>query len=140
MLNYLRFSFVSAFFLALMACSSAPDTALVENALSKRLAEAHLDTLFAVHDVTIRERSEEQGRQQLTVDYQLLAKMNLEAFVQTIREDDTLNGMDKFAMMMVAGAVRMEHGDVKEGDTFPVSQEMTFVESEEGEWFTEEIQ
>ncbi|MCG8392361.1 MAG: hypothetical protein MI745_04700 [Pseudomonadales bacterium] len=124
---------VLLFAVLVAACSRTPDTGDARKALQAELENAHLAELLAVTDVEKHNGYEDSdGRYTVEVSYSLEAMDDLEGYSNKIKGDETLSGMDRFAMIMTLSALRMEHGNFKKGDTFQRQRVLTFRDTEKG--------
>ncbi|EKF74220.1 hypothetical protein A11A3_09480 [Alcanivorax hongdengensis A-11-3] len=121
------------FALLATACSRTPDAADAQKALQAELKHAHLQQLLEVKDVKKDNGYQAgDGLYTLEVSYTLKAKQGLGEYTDQVKGDESLSGLDRFAMVMTLGALRMEHGDFEKGDTFNRQRSITFHDTEKG--------
>ncbi|MFP1682494.1 hypothetical protein ACLD0W_08265 [Alloalcanivorax sp. C16-1] len=118
----------------LAACSDTPDNGTVREALNQELRTAHLDELLEVTEVEIVNAYPQENEDQYTLDvlYTLEARQGLSDYSKAVKQDDSRNAVDRFAMVMALSAVRIEFGNFEAGDTFRQERRLDLQRGENG--------
>ncbi|MCK0155082.1 hypothetical protein MWU49_15310 [Alcanivorax sp. S6407] len=133
MTQYARVAFLLAVTLFMAACSQTPGESDARKVLQAELESAHLAELLKINSVEKHNGYQDNdGRYTIEVSYQLKAAESLSDYAAQIKGDESLGGMDRFAMIMALSALRVEYGNFAKGDTFDEQRVLTFRDSEQG--------
>lgn len=133
MTQYARIAFLLAVTLFMAACSQTPGESDARKVLQAELESAHLAELLKINSVEKHNGYQDNdGRYTIEVSYQLKAAESLSDYAAQIKGDESLGGMDRFAMIMALSALRVEYGNFAKGDTFDEQRVLTFRDSEQG--------
>ncbi len=128
-----RLSCLLTLALLLTACSQNPDTGEARKVLEAELENAHLAELLEIAAVEKHNGYEDgNGLYTIEVSYELEARESLSDYANQVKADESLSGMDRFAMIMALSALRVEYGNFQAGDTFEEKRVLTFRETEKG--------
>ncbi|MCG8437732.1 MAG: hypothetical protein MI751_06585 [Pseudomonadales bacterium] len=128
-----RLSCLLTLALLLTACSQNPDTGEARKVLEAELENAHLAELLEIAAVEKHNGYEDgNGLYTIEVSYELEARESLSDYANQVKADESLSGMDRFAMIMALSALRVEYGNFQKGDTFEEQRVLTFRETEKG--------
>lgn len=128
-----RLSCLLTLALLLTACSQNPDTGEARKVLEAELENAHLAELLEIASLEKHNGYEDgNGLYTIEVSYELEARESLSDYANQVKADESLSGMDRFAMIMALSALRVEYGNFQKGDTFEEQRVLTFRETEKG--------
>ena len=128
-----RLSCLLTLALLLTACSQNPDTGEARKVLEAELENAHLAELLEIAAGEKHNGYEDgNGLYTIEVSYELEARESLSDYANQVKADESLSGMDRFAMIMALSALRVEYGNFQKGDTFEEQRVLTFRETEKG--------
>ena len=133
MAQFARISLLVIASLFLMACSQTPGESDARRVLKAELESARLDELLKIHSIEKHNGYEDNdGRYTIEVSYQLKAASSLNDYAAEVKGDESLSGMDRFALIMALSALRVEYGNFDKGDTFDEKRVLTFRDTEQG--------
>ena len=127
-----RLSCLLTLALLLTACSQNPDTGEARKVLEAELENAHLAELLEIAAVENTTATKMATASNIEVSYELEARESLSDYANQVKADESLSGMDRFAMIMALSALRVEYGNFQKGDTFEEQRVLTFRETEKG--------
>ena len=133
MVQFSRVVFLVIASLLLAACSQSPGESEARQVLQAELESAHLAELLKVNHVEkLNGYEDNDGRYTIEVNYQIKAAASLADYAAQVKADESLSGMDRFAMIMALSALRVEYGNFAKGDTFDEQRVLSFRDTEQG--------
>ncbi|MDX1391669.1 MAG: hypothetical protein R3241_04780 [Rheinheimera sp.] len=119
--------------IALTACSDVPGEAKIEQLLQQQVNAKYADLLEIDNVKKLNGWSENDQHYTVEVAYTIVFTKSFKAYMdeQTAKPG---NPLEKMATGMAAGVLKLQYGDFKAGDEYPVTQQTLSLRKTENGW------